>query len=115
MSDIAHQTYILITGGLGYIGSHLALSLESSGRKVVLIDNLHNSSIETLKKFELILGYTPIFHEGDICDKSFLEDIFSKYQIHTVIHLAALKSIKESFRYPDRYYHVNIDGTKVLL
>ncbi len=109
--------YILVTGGLGYIGSHVVLQLLNKNYNVVIIDNLHNSHLSVFSK---ILSHQDTtadcqFIEMDICDEVALHNCFTTYDISSVIHFAALKSVPESIEHPDRYYKVNYMGSKLLL
>ncbi len=106
---------ILITGGAGYIGSHTALELLNENYKVVLYDNLCNSSKEAVKRVEELAGKSIAFYEGDVLDKDTLKDVLVKEQIDAVIHCAALKAVGESVEKPLEYYHNNITGTLTLM
>ena len=107
---------VLVTGGAGYIGSHTVLELLEAGYKVVVVDNLCNSNIESLRRVEKITGKTVTFYEGDITDREILRRIFSEHQeIDSVIHFAALKAVGESTEKPLMYYMNNVYGTLVLL
>lgn len=106
---------ILITGGAGYIGSHTAVELLNSGYKVIVYDNLCNSSKESLKRVEELTGKTVKFYEGDVRDAKALEDMFNKESIDAVIHCAALKAVGESVQKPLLYYQNNITGTLTLM
>lgn len=106
---------ILVTGGLGYIGSHTVLELASKANAIHIIDNLSNTSSEVLNSIQVLLPSTTlIFHEGDIRDESFLASVFS-HNIDTVVHFAALKAVGESMQKPLDYYSVNVSGTISLL
>ncbi len=109
------QKILLITGGLGYIGSHAVVAFEQSGYKTVIIDNLVNSTRDTLLGIEKILGYTPDFFECDIRNRNELEKIFQKYDFSGVIHFAGLKAFGESTTYPYMYFDNNVTGTLTLL
>ena len=106
---------ILITGGAGYIGSHIALELLNQGYQVTVFDNLCNSSVESLKRVEELTGKSITFYEGDLLDAAALKDLFEKESIDAVIHCAALKAVGESVRKPLEYYRNNIAGTLTLL
>lgn len=84
---------LLITGGLGYIGSHAVVAFEEAGYQTVIIDNLVNSSRDTLIGIEKILGYSPDFYDIDIRDRASLETLFEKYEFDGVIHFAGLKAV----------------------
>ena len=109
--------YILITGGLGFIGSHVIVKLLSQPCNIVILDNLINSNITVLDMIKEIIktNHNVEFIKGDIRDKNILIDIFTKYKIKTVFHFAALKSVSESQKFPDLYHEVNIEGTKNLI
>ena len=105
---------ILVTGGAGYIGSHTVLELLQLGNEVVVVDNLSNSSKESLKRVESITQKVPIFYELDLLDKSSLENVFEKHSIDSVIHFAGYKAVGESVQKPMMYYENNINSTLVL-
>ena len=106
---------ILVTGGAGYIGSHTCVELLNKGYNVVVVDNLSNSSSESLKRVEKITGEKPVFYETDVLEKEELRAVFKNHTIHTVIHFAGLKAVGESTEIPLKYYHNNITGTLTLL
>ena len=106
---------ILVTGGLGYIGSHTVVELLNNDYEVVIIDNLSNSKIETLDKLKEITGKDIIFYQDDVCNKEALRKIFSEHKIDSVIHFAGFKAVGESVSLPLKYYRNNIDSTLSLL
>ncbi|EKG13476.1 NAD-dependent epimerase/dehydratase [Macrophomina phaseolina MS6] len=107
---------VLVTGGTGYIGSFTALALLEADYKVVIVDNLYNSSEEVLNRIELISGKRPIFYKGDITNEADLDKVFSEHpDIDNVIHFAALKAVGESGEIPLEYYRVNVQGSLTLL
>ncbi|WP_040397909.1 UDP-glucose 4-epimerase GalE [Anaerococcus senegalensis] len=106
---------ILITGGAGYIGSHVSVELLNKNYKVIVYDNLTNSSKISVKRVEEITGKNITFYEADILDEKKLSEVFKKEKIDVVIHCAALKSVGESVKKPLAYYHNNITGTLSLL
>ncbi|SUW63323.1 UDP-glucose 4-epimerase [Buttiauxella agrestis] len=106
---------ILVTGGAGYIGSHTVLALLERGDDVIVIDNLSNSSKESLDRVAELAGKKPTLYVADILDKNVLKEIFSTYSITDVIHFAGLKSVGESVRKPLEYYENNVVGSMVLL
>jgi UDP-glucose 4-epimerase len=108
------QKKILVTGGSGYIGSHTLLELLPF-YDVVVIDNLSNSSKESLNLVEHISGNQIEFVEGDICDTVLLNSLFSKYKFDAVIHFAGLKAVGESVSLPLKYYENNVVGSVHLL
>ena len=105
---------ILVTGGAGYIGSHTCVELLNQGQEVVVVDNLCNSSEESLNRVKQITGKDVTFYKADLLDKDAMEEIFSKETIDAVIHFAGLKAVGESVAKPLEYYHNNITGTLVL-
>ncbi len=105
---------ILVTGGAGYIGSHTLIELLTAGYEVVVVDNLSNSSVESLTRVKKITGKELIFYEADICDKEALDRIFTNESIDSVIHFAGLKAVGESVAKPLEYYENNIGGTLAL-
>lgn len=106
---------ILVTGGLGYIGSHTVVELLNNNYEVIVIDNLSNSKLEVINRIQMITGKSFDFYNGDILDKDFLNAIFYKNDIHSVIHFAGLKSVGESNNIPLVYYENNVVGTMCLL
>lgn len=106
---------ILVTGGAGYIGSHTVLSLLERGEDVVVLDNLSNSSAESLHRVEKLTGKAAVFYQGDVQDAECLHRIFGAHDITAVIHFAGLKAVGESTRKPIEYYQNNVTGTLVLL
>lgn len=105
---------ILVTGGAGYIGSHTCIELINAGYDVVVADNLCNSSKESLKRVEKIVGKEVKFYEADIRDAEAMANIFANEDISAVIHFAGLKAVGESVAKPMEYYDNNINGTLVL-
>ncbi|MEH6590035.1 MAG: UDP-glucose 4-epimerase GalE [Halioglobus sp.] len=106
---------ILVTGGAGYIGSHACVALMAAGFDVVVFDNLTNSDPEVFNRLEKIIGSRPEFVEGDIRNRSALDQLFSSHQIGAVMHFAGLKAVGESVSKPLEYYQNNIAGTLNLL
>jgi UDP-glucose 4-epimerase len=105
---------ILVTGGAGYIGSHTVLQLLEAGNQVIVLDNLCNSSEESLNRVEELTGKKTILVQGDIRDHTILELLFSKHKIDAVIHFAGLKAVGESVDKPLNYYNNNVYGTLTL-
>ena len=105
---------ILVTGGAGYIGSHTVLQLLEQNYGVVVLDNLANSSAESLRRVESITGKSVTFVQGDIRDTTVLDSIFSEHKIDSVIHFAGLKAVGESVQKPLEYYENNMYGTLTL-
>jgi len=106
---------ILVTGGAGYIGSHTCVEFLDNNEDVVIIDNLCNSNIESLKRVENITKKVVKYYIDDILDKNALRKIFSENKIEAVIHFAGLKAVGESVSIPLEYYHNNINGTLALI
>ena len=106
---------ILVTGGLGFIGSHTVIELNKKGHEPVILDNLSNSKEEVLSRLEKITSKKFTFYKADINDKKALADIFKKEKFNAVIHFAGLKAVGESVKIPLKYYYNNISGTVILL
>lgn len=106
---------ILVTGGTGYIGSHVAMELLAAGGEPVLLDNFSNSSPAALTALAELAGRKQIFVKGDIRDPRCLDDLFGRNDFLGVVHLAGLKSVNESLRAPLGYYENNVAGTACLL
>ncbi len=106
---------VLVTGGAGYIGSHTCIEMLNSGYDVVVIDNLDNSSSESLNRVEKITGKKVKFYQNDVRDKVALHKIFSENKIDSVIHFAGLKAVGESVRKPILYYANNLESTIALI
>lgn len=105
------RSSILVTGGAGFIGSHVCVELINSGYLPVVVDNLCNSSAESLKRVARITGVEPVFFEVDINDKNALREVFRAYDISAVMHFAGLKAVGESNQIPMKYYRYNVAGT----
>lgn len=106
---------ILVTGGMGYIGSHTVVELHQQGLDVVIFDNLSNSKPIVLDRIEKISGKRPVFIEGDIRDGVALDQVFEQHDIDAVIHFAGLKAVGESVAQPLSYYDNNVVGSLRLL
>lgn len=109
-----NQMEILVTGGLGFIGSHTVVELINNSHTVIIADNLINSKIEVLDKLPTITGIKPTFYQIDVTDEAKVEEIFSNYKIDGVIHFAGLKAVGESVSKPLEYYYNNLVSTMVL-
>jgi len=105
----------LITGGLGYIGSHICAELIKPEFEIVVIDNLSNSSKDVIERIKTITNQAFKFYEVDIRDKNELRKIFDTYNFSSVIHLAGLKSVSDSIQSPLKYFDNNVNGTLSLL
>lgn len=102
---------IIITGGIGYIGSHTVVEFLESGYEVVIIDNLSNSELSVLEGIEKITNKKPIFYEADICDENEIKNIFHQHSdTKALVHFAASKAVGESVEKPLKYYKNNIGG-----
>jgi UDP-glucose 4-epimerase len=106
---------ILVTGGAGYIGSHTIIELIGDGHSVVVVDNLSNSSEESLRRVEKITNSTIPFYNLDVRDADALEQVFTEHTFDAAIHFAGLKSVGQSVSNPLEYYSNNLDSTFVLL
>ncbi len=102
---------ILVSGGLGFIGSHTVVELLNHKHEVVIIDNLYNSQISTLHKIERISGKKPAFYELDATNFEALENVFQSYDFDGIIHFAGYKAVGESVRKPLEYYYNNLVST----
>lgn len=106
---------ILVTGGLGFIGSHVVVELQNAGFKVVIIDDVSNSKIEVLDQITEITNVKPDFHQIDLRDKKAVHNFFNENTIDGVIHFAASKAVGESVQKPLDYYENNINALVYLL
>lgn len=106
---------ILVTGGLGFIGSHTIISLYESGYNPIIVDNLCNSKRGILDHIEHISGKKPKFYEEDVLNTEVLEEILEDNEIDGVIHFAAYKSVSESLENPLSYYENNVGGLLSLM
>lgn len=105
---------VLVTGGMGYIGSHTCVELLERGMDVVVIDNLVNSSAEAGRRIEQITGHPVVFYEADVRDRDTLDRIFDEHSFDCVIHFAGLKAVGESVEMPLEYYDNNLGSTITL-
>ena len=107
---------VLISGGMGYIGSHTAVELLNAGKEIVILDNFSNSKPEVLEKIKEITNKDFKFYEVDLLNKEKLEKVFEENpDIDSCIHFAGLKAVGESVAKPIEYYHNNVTGTLILL
>jgi UDP-glucose 4-epimerase len=102
---------VLVTGGAGFIGSHTVLELLESNHQVVVVDNLCNSSLESLRRVKQITGKPLSFYQVDLLNPDLLEQVFQKHEIDAVIHFAGLKAVGESVEKPLEYYENNMAST----
>lgn len=87
---------VFVTGGAGFIGSHTCVELLQAGYEVIIADDLSNASADVPGKIQQLAGTAPVFYQGDVCDKSFLQEIFSKHPIDAVIHFAGFKAVEKA-------------------
>jgi UDP-glucose 4-epimerase len=109
------MSYVLVSGGLGFIGSHTVVDLLEKNYDVIIVDNLSNSLVDVLDKIVQITGKTPLFFNIDITNRVALEDVFRSHCIESIIHFAAHKAVGESIQKPLMYYQNNIVSTLNLL
>jgi len=105
---------ILVTGGMGYIGSHTVVELQNAGHEVVVVDNLSNAVASVQERVQRITDKTFVFEEADIRDRAALERVFGAHKVDAVIHFAGLKAVGESVAQPLRYYDNNVNGSVIL-
>jgi len=105
---------VLVTGGAGFIGAHTCVQLLEAGYELLVLDNLSNSTPESLHRVESITGGAAPLVKGDIRDRELLDRLFREHDIDSVIHFAGLKAVGESVQQPLRYYQNNVAGTLVL-
>ena len=105
---------ILVTGGLGFIGSHTTIELIKNNHEVTIADNLINSKIEVLNKLSTVTGIKPTFYQIDVTDEAKVEEIFNNHKFDGVIHFAGLKAVGESVSKLLEYYYNNLVSTMVL-
>jgi UDP-glucose 4-epimerase len=106
---------ILLTGGTGYIGSHVCVALLDAGLDVVAVDNLSNSNEASLERVQTICGRSLVFRHADICNEEAIYEILRAYEVTAVIHLAGLKAVGDSNVRPMTYYENNVLGTMRLV
>jgi UDP-glucose 4-epimerase len=107
---------VLVTGGLGYIGSHTVVELIQEGYDVVIVDDLSNASLGVLENIVAITAVRPVFYQANVCDKKLLMDIFMQHrETEAVIHFAAFKAVGESVKKPLKYYRNNLDALITVL
>ena len=109
------MSYVLLTGGAGFIGSHTAVELIQSGHEVVIADDLSNSDVTVIDRIAQITGVHPAFFHADVCDAAAVETLFSQYDIGAVIHFAGFKAVGESVAKPLEYYRNNLDSALTVL
>lgn len=106
---------VLVTGGAGYIGSHIAVELAEAGFDIIIADNYSNSSKEVVRRIEELAGKKIFACDVDVCDKQALTDVFRRHEIGAVIHCAGFKAVGESVKKPLMYYRNNLGSTITLL
>jgi len=102
---------VLVTGGVGYIGSHTVLELLNDGYEVIVVDNLCNSNLKCLRRVEELAGRKATFYNVDLRDREGMAAVFADHDVDSVIHFAGLKAVGESVAKPLLYYQVNVQGT----
>ena len=108
---INHSSKIIVTGGLGFIGSHTVVELQSKGFEIVVVDDLSNSSIEVLDGIKKITKKNIVFENIDLKNHNLVEDFFNRHKdVDGVIHFAASKAVGESVKIPLEYYENNISS-----
>lgn len=105
---------VLVTGGLGYIGSHTCCELLDNNYEIVVVDNLSNSKIDVIEKIETITGKKFSFYQEDVCNEDAMDEIFANEKPDAVIHFAAYKAVGESVKLPLMYYENNLGSTITL-
>lgn len=115
MSATMQPVSVLVTGGLGYLGSHTAVALAEAGFRVVIVDNLSNSSIEVLERIESVCAVSPATYCGDVRDLALLQTVLRRNPVQCALHFAGLGAVAESARIPVDYYDVNVNGTMTLV
>lgn len=115
MGERLDVNYVLVTGGLGYIGSHVVFSLVKAGFHPIVVDSLIGAGEDRIKKIRKVAGQDVIVRVGDVRDKGFLDAIFTRFHVMGVIHLAGLKSVSDSFEVPIDYYSANLHGVICLI
>lgn len=103
--------HVLVTGGAGYIGSHTCLELLNAGHEVTVVDNLSNSSRDSLERVMTLTGSSITFSKNDLLDAAAVDHVFEQHRFDAVIHFAALKSVGDSVAHPLEYYQNNVAGT----
>jgi UDP-glucose 4-epimerase len=111
---VSSRGVVLVTGGTGFIGSHVCVELLQSGHDVVVLDNLCNSKASVMNRVAQIAGRAPEFVEGDVRDRLVLDNIFRRHAITAVLHFAGLKAVGESVEKPLEYYDCNVHGSMAL-
>jgi len=106
---------VLLTGGAGFIGSHVAVELIAAGHEAIIVDDLSNSTADVIDRIEQVSGTRPAFYELDVRDEPGLTAVFDQHRPDAVIHLAGLKSVGESVAQPLHYWDVNLNTTITLL
>ena len=106
---------VLVTGGLGYIGSHTSVLLLEKGYDLVIVDDLSNSNEKVIENISQITSKTPVFEKIDLKDKESVSKLFNNYDFDGIIHFAAHKSVNESVNYPDKYFKNNVGSLENII
>lgn len=107
--------HLLLTGGLGFVGSHVCVAMQQAGHTISIVDNLANSDSAVLEGITKITGIKPYFEKVDVLDTEACIDLCQRQRIEGVVHFAGLKSVVESVAHPKRYQQINVGGAKSLL
>ncbi len=106
---------VLVTGGAGYIGSHVVVELMGAGHDVVILDNFENADRDSPERIARIAGAAPLVEVADVRDRTAIDAIFRRNAISAVIHAAGKKAVGESVAFPLRYHDANVCGAVALL
>ena len=106
---------VLVTGGLGYIGSHTSVLLLEKGYDLVIVDDLSNSNEKVIENIFQITSKVPVFEKIDLKDKESVSKLFNNYDFDGIIHFAAHKSVNESVNYPDKYFKNNVGSLENII
>ena len=106
---------VLVTGGLGYIGSHTSVLLLEKGYDLVIVDDLSNSNEKVIENISQITSKVPVFEKIDLKDKESVSKLFNNYDFDGIIHFAAHKSVNESVNYPDKYFKNNVGSLENII
>jgi len=112
---MAANTTYLVTGGTGYVGSHMVVELMAAGHDVLIIDNLCNSKASVLDRIQRIVGRRPRFEQVDVRDRPALRRLLASHRVDAVIHFAGLKAVGESVQKPLQYFENNVSGSLALV
>ena len=106
---------VLVTGGLGYIGSHTSVLLLEKGYDLVIVDDLSNSNEKVIENISKITSKVPVFEKIDLKNKESVSKLFNNYDFDGIIHFAAHKSVNESVNYPEKYFKNNVGSLENII